>query len=721
MMREIIERKISKNKKISDSTYKSILIIFTSLIVFIVILSFLMIFLNGGRFFFYLNQPGLFYDFIFGSTFNPGQGLFAAGFVAVNTIWTSTLALVIALPISIFTSILITRFLPKKLSMIMFSVVAILAAIPSVIYGAFGQKWVDGLISPLINNSSSLLTIVLVIAFMIMPTITLMTITSINSTNKKIEESSIALGATKTQTSFKVTLRAAKNGVILGSLFGIGRALGEATAISMIGANMQTGPTFGLFDNTILLGPSIINATSGDNFITKEATLFTYTLSGLLLGTILIIFTLLKIAEHNYDEHTLIKNNQNEFYETQNLFNKIDSSGVESLNVKEQKKLIKLKRQKIANKRLYNYYNENKDIKVVNFRRTINSDKTYISHKRKEKTLSYILMFTFSIIGILILLGIIGFLFSSGVSYLSWDFLTSKGTISQGVYGLAIPIFGTLFTTTIALIIALPFGIMVGIYSGAYLKSDTKVSRVISLLIQIMTSIPAVVYGTLALMLFSNTIINDELKSFEPILMLSLVIMPTIIKTTEAGVKKVNNKQVEGSISLGATNFVTTRRVFIKEIIPSIVSAAVLSASIVIADSAIYLTILGSFAPASSANEWIKEGGWTLTTQMYYLASLAEKDWVQIKAIGIVIMAIILCLSIISKLLEEKMFKESAIFFSGLFLILFSIMLSFLWLFFLGLIISLIGIIIIPTFDFLNNKYAIVQRLKYTLINKGSK
>lgn len=713
-MKEIIQRKISKNKNISDKTYKSILIILTSFVVFIVISSFLLIFTSGISFFRYVDKKNLFLEFIFGSIYNPSQGLFAAGFVAINTIWTSFLALVIAVPISVFTAIFITKFLPKRLSSLMFSIVAILAAIPSVIYGAFGQGWIDSIISPITKNSSSLLVIVLVLAFMIMPTITLMTITSINSQSKKLEESSIALGATKTQTSFKITLNSARNGVILGSLFGLGRALGEATAVSMIGASMQTGPTFNLFENTILLGPSIMNISAGDGVVTKDVSLFIYSMSGLLLATVLIVFILSKVLEHKFNEETIIKNNHKDYYERKNIFTKIEKKGIQTLDLKEQKKLIKISRTKSFNRKLYDFYNDKKESILIKNSRSINVEKKYLNYKKKEKVRSYFIMILFSIIGVLVLTGIIAFLFSSGTSYLTWEFLTSKGTITQDVYGLAIPLFGTIFTVILSLAIALPFGVFIGIYSGAYLKPNTTINRFISFSIQVMTSIPAVVYGIIAIIIFSNTIIDSNFKSFEPILMLSLVITPTIVKTTESGIKKVKKNQVDGSISLGATNFTTSRKIFVKEIIPSIVSAAVLAASIVIADSAIFLTIIGSSnANIDTSQKWIENGGWTLTTQMYFLSTASVKDWAQIKAVGIVIMIVILILSITSKLLEEKRMKEVSIFIFGNFLIFISILFVFFWMFILGIIIAFIGLLIIPLIDFLNKKYDLFTKVKY--------
>jgi phosphate transport system permease protein len=93
---------------------------------------------------------------------------------------------------------------------------------------------------------------------MILPTITLMSVTSINAVNRDIELGSMALGATDTYTFFKISLPAAKSGIFAGIILGVGRALGEATAVSMVAGNAGTGPNINLFDTTRTLTSSML-------------------------------------------------------------------------------------------------------------------------------------------------------------------------------------------------------------------------------------------------------------------------------------------------------------------------------------------------------------------------------------------------------------------------------------------------------------------------------
>jgi len=93
---------------------------------------------------------------------------------------------------------------------------------------------------------------------MILPTITALSEVAIRSVGKDIEHGSLALGATKTQTNFKVVLTSAKSGIFTAAILGIGRALGEATAVSLVAGNAQSGPSFGFFQTTATLTSTML-------------------------------------------------------------------------------------------------------------------------------------------------------------------------------------------------------------------------------------------------------------------------------------------------------------------------------------------------------------------------------------------------------------------------------------------------------------------------------
>lgn len=207
-----------------------------------------------------------FFDFLFGTTWSDPY-YYGIGFIIIDTLYIVFLALLIAVPISVLTALFIVRKAPTFLKHILTSTTEVLASIPSIVYGIFGAgvitsfvKWVSNIFNYQTAGGKSVLASVIVLAIMIIPTMTLISITSIKSVKSDIINGSIALGASKTQTDFKVVLTSAKSGIFAGIILGLGRALGEATAITMVIGNAANGPTFNILDisrtltSTMLLG-----------------------------------------------------------------------------------------------------------------------------------------------------------------------------------------------------------------------------------------------------------------------------------------------------------------------------------------------------------------------------------------------------------------------------------------------------------------------------------
>lgn len=204
-------------------------------------------------------------EFLFGDVWRQDQGVYGVGFIVINTLISAFGALLLSFPISVLTALFVVKIAPKHLAGIMTSIVELLASIPSVVYGVFAAGAITSLVVSLADwfqttsaGGSSLLAVILLLVIMIFPTITSLSITAISSVNKELEEGSLALGATKTQTNFKVVLISAKSGIFAGAILGIGRAFGEATAVAMVAGNKMFGPTFDLFDITRTLTSTML-------------------------------------------------------------------------------------------------------------------------------------------------------------------------------------------------------------------------------------------------------------------------------------------------------------------------------------------------------------------------------------------------------------------------------------------------------------------------------
>jgi phosphate transport system permease protein len=191
-------------------------------------------------------------SFLFGMRWLGGTlGLsseYGIGFAIVNTLIIVFLAILVSVPVSVFTALFIAKVAPPRLAKVMRTVVELLASIPSIIYGVFGLAiitrlvvFVSGFFDYQTAAGLSLMSTVIVLSIMILPTITAVSETSIRSVDKTIIEGSLALGASDIQTYMKVVLVAAKSGIFAGVILGVGRALGEATAVALVSGNLFSG------------------------------------------------------------------------------------------------------------------------------------------------------------------------------------------------------------------------------------------------------------------------------------------------------------------------------------------------------------------------------------------------------------------------------------------------------------------------------------------------
>lgn len=174
---------------------------------------------------------------------NPGYGII---YIILTSIVGTALAILIGVPVGLLMAVFISEIAGKKIASIVQPAVELLAAIPSVIYGLLGVMILNPLLFRLekaffpvssshqFTGGANLLAAVIVLAIMILPTVVNMSVTALKAVPQNLRATSLALGATKIQTIFKVTIPAAKSGIITGIVLGIGRALGEAMAINMV-------------------------------------------------------------------------------------------------------------------------------------------------------------------------------------------------------------------------------------------------------------------------------------------------------------------------------------------------------------------------------------------------------------------------------------------------------------------------------------------------------
>lgn len=204
--------------------------------------------------------------FLFGKVWAPTNATTSPQFGILPFILTSVYgtagALLLGVPVGLMTAIFLAKAAPPRLAAVIRTAVQLLAGIPSVVYGLVGMIVLVPAIRRAfgLGSGACLLAAILVLTVMVLPSIINVAETALQAVPREYEEASLALGATETETYFRVSLPAARSGVAAAVVLGVGRAIGEAMAIIMVAGNVANMP--GLFTSVRFLTTGIISGMS---------------------------------------------------------------------------------------------------------------------------------------------------------------------------------------------------------------------------------------------------------------------------------------------------------------------------------------------------------------------------------------------------------------------------------------------------------------------------
>lgn len=222
-----------------------------------------------------ISEIGLF-DFLFGTEWDPANKtnpLYGILPIILTSILGTLGAIVIGVPIGLMCSVFLSKKSKGIVSGIMGSAVDLLAGIPSVVYGLVGMIYVVPFVRETFdvpgNHGANLLSAIIVLSVMILPSVISMSTTSIKAVPKEYEEASLALGANPTETIFKVTIPAAKSGILAAIVLGTGRAIGEAMAVMMVAGNVANMPN--LFDSVMFLTTTVASGMGYSSGLYRKA------------------------------------------------------------------------------------------------------------------------------------------------------------------------------------------------------------------------------------------------------------------------------------------------------------------------------------------------------------------------------------------------------------------------------------------------------------------
>ena len=196
-------------------------------------------------------------NFLFSQDWSPLEGRFGILTFMVGSLWITAGSLVLGVPLGVACAVFLAVFVHRRAAMILKPAIELLAGIPSVVYGFLGVMWLAPIIRERFGGPGlSILAASCVLAIMILPTIVSVSIDAIQAVPKSYREGSLALGATEWQTAWRVTLPAARSGILAGVILGMGRAVGETMAVIMISGNATQIP-HSIFDSVRTLTANI--------------------------------------------------------------------------------------------------------------------------------------------------------------------------------------------------------------------------------------------------------------------------------------------------------------------------------------------------------------------------------------------------------------------------------------------------------------------------------
>ncbi len=240
-----------------------------------------------------IRKIGLF-PFLFGQEWASTAARPAYGILPfiLTSIYGTAGAILLGVPIGFFTAVYLAKLAPPKVKAVMQTTVSLLAGIPSVVYGLVGMLVLVPGIRKLfhIPDGASLLAAIIVLAIMILPSIIKVSVTALEAVPPEYEDASLALGATPTETYFRVSVPAARSGIVAAVVLGVGRAIGEAMAVMMVSGNAPNMP--GLFQSVRFLTTAVASEMSYSSGLQQQA-LFS-------IALVLFLFILLINATLNF-------------------------------------------------------------------------------------------------------------------------------------------------------------------------------------------------------------------------------------------------------------------------------------------------------------------------------------------------------------------------------------------------------------------------------------
>ncbi len=489
----------------------------------------------------------------------PLYGIFP---LIAGTLLVTLGAMVFAVPLSICCAIYIAELASPRMKNVLKPAIELLAGIPSVVYGFFGLVMLTSFIRVTFDlpTGETWLAASVLLGIMALPTIVSVSEDAISSVPREYKEGSLAIGATRWQTISRVLVPAALSGIAAAIILGIGRAVGETMAVMMVAGNAAIIPvpvwnilsplrtltgTLGIEMGEVPVGSGHYSALFGVAVV-------------LLVITLIINLSAVAILRHLREDR------------------KAGHAGKPFLSSVTREKMIAVTEMLTFALVLVLLSSLSSWIGPFILLTGILwfSMRPFLSENRVQQiAFSFITLATLAVIGILVI--ILQDIVINGLPALSWEFLTSPPLDSGRAGGIFPAIIGTLYLVGGAIAIALPIGVGAAIYLVEY-TGEGRVTQLIRTGIDLLNGTPSIVFGLFGLA-FIVLYLNAGVSMLAGQVTLALMVLPTVIRTTEEALKSIPDSFREGSLALGATRWQTISRVVLPPAVPGILTGAILA------------------------------------------------------------------------------------------------------------------------------------------------
>jgi len=511
------------------------------------------------------------WNFITGMTWNPTgnppmYGIFP---LIVGTVLVTIGAMVISIPLGIGSALYISELAPAGVKAVVKPAIELLAGIPSVVFGFFGlvvlTSWIQVTFD--VPTGQTWLAGSILLGIMALPTIISVSEDAISSVPREFKEGSLAVGANHWQTISRVIVPGALSGITAAIILGMGRALGETMAVLMVTGNAAIIPspiwnvlspirtltgTLGIEMGEVAIGSTHFHALFGVAVVLLVITLGVNLMATAILG---------RIRERQMPTGEKKKNL---------LFCAIARSGWMG-GVRNATPWIGAV---LLTGLMFLLSGAGAAVLTLGMTGGVITTRRRIPPRLVQK-IAFALI-ALSIVVVLVVLGIILWdIVSKGIGYISWDFLTQSPRDLGRAGGIFPALVGTLYLVIGAIAIALPLGLGAAVYLTEYTR-EGKITRMIRTGADLLNGTPSIVFGLFGFA-FLVLYLNFGVSLIAGQITLALMVLPTIIRTTEEALKTVPCSVREGSLALGATKWQTISRVVIPPAMPGIITGTILS------------------------------------------------------------------------------------------------------------------------------------------------